>query len=158
MRALVVFYSRSGRTRGAGLQIAERLGADIEEIKTRRSYRGFLGLWRSAVDALRRVDFAIETPTKPTRDYDIVVVGAPVWGGQAAAPVLTYLAGAKGTLRKVAFFVTSGGAQRDSVFDTMEQAAGAKAVAKLALSRQQLRAQELSASIDRFAGAIKGSS
>lgn len=157
MQTLVVFYSRSGRTRAVGLQIAERLGADVEEIETRRPYGGFLGLWRSVADGLRRVEFAIEKPTKRATDYDTVVVGAPVWGGQAAAPVLTYLAGAKGTLRKVAFFVTSGGAQRDSVFDAMEQAAGAEATAKLALARQQLRAQDLSVSIDRFADAVKGS-
>ncbi|MEW5826319.1 MAG: flavodoxin [Candidatus Bipolaricaulota bacterium] len=157
MKTLVVFYSRSGRTRDIGGQIAQRLGADVEEIRTKRSYEGFFGLWRSLADALRGAEFAIEAPQKTASDYDIVVVGAPVWGGRAAPPVLTYLRQAEGAVRKAACFVTSGGAPRAGAFEEMEATMGAKSVANLALDRGALRSRELGASLDRFAGSVKAS-
>ncbi len=155
MRALVVFYSRSGRTREIGLEIAERLGAEVEEIRTERPYRGFLGLWRSVAHAIRRVEFAIEPPAKQAKDYDVVVLGAPIWGGRPAGPMLTYLAQAKGTIRKAACFVTSGGAQAPNVLENMAQTAGASFVGGLALDRFQMRSAGVTSAIDRFVDAVK---
>ncbi|MCX7751028.1 MAG: flavodoxin [Candidatus Bipolaricaulota bacterium] len=155
MKALVVFYSRSGRTRDVGHTIAEALGADVEEIETKRSYRGILGLGRCVVGAIRREEFAIEPPKRKAQDYDLVVVGAPIWAGRAAPPALAYLAQIKGSVRKVAFFVTSGGPQGAGVFDEMKKVAGAEPVAELALDRKQLKSRELSAQIARFADTVK---
>jgi len=155
MRALVVFYSRSGRTRAIALQIAGRLGADVEEIETRASYRGFGGLWKSLVHAVRRAEFAIKPTGKRAGDYDIVVLGAPIWGGRPAAPMLTYLAQAKGTIKKAACFVTSGGAPCAQVLEDMAQTAGASFLGGLALDRAQLKSPDLSATIARFVDGIK---
>jgi len=155
MKTLVVFYSRSGRTGAVARQMAGLLGGDVEEIVTKRSYRGFLGLWRSIGDAIRRAEFAIEPPAKSAKDYDVVVLGAPIWGGRAAAPMLTYLAQAKGSIRKAACFVTSGGAPRACALEEMAEVAGAPFVGGLALDRSQLRSPDLSASIGRFVDIVK---
>lgn len=156
MKTLVVFYSRSGRTGAVARQMAERLGGDVEEIVTKTSYRGFVGLWRSVAGAIRRTEFAIEPPAKSAKDYDVVVLGAPIWGGRAAAPMLTYLAQAKGTIRKAACFVTSGGAPRACALEEMAEVAGAPFVGGLALDRSQLRSPNLSFLIDRFADTVQG--
>jgi flavodoxin len=155
MKTLVVFYSRSGRTRRVALRIADSLGGDVEEIVTRKSYRGFLGLCRSVASAIRRAEFAIEPPAKSAQGYDLVVLGAPIWGGRPAEPMMTYLAQTKGTIRKAACFVTSGGAARAQVPEEMAQAAGAVFVGGLALDRSRLRSSDLHASIGRFVDTMK---
>jgi flavodoxin len=155
MKTLVVFYSQSGRTRGVALRIADLLGGDVEEIVTKKSCCGFLVLWRSVASAIRRAEFAIEPPAKSAQEYDLVVLGAPIWGGRPAAPMMTYLARTKGTIRKAACFVTSGGAPRAQALEEMAQAAGAASVGGLALDRSQLRSSDLAASIGRFVDTVK---
>ena len=90
MKVLVAYYSRHGHTEKVGKKIAKILRADIEEIKDVKD-RNHLKSWQeSAFD---------EELRKPTRilfldhnplDYDLVVIGTPIWDG-ISPPVYNYL-------------------------------------------------------------------
>ncbi len=122
--ALVVFHSRSGITRRIAQAVAESLQADIEEIvdlKKRTGLFGFLGAGR---DAMRRACSPIGEPVNDPADYDIVIVGSPVWVGRMSSPVRSYLSRHRGRFRGIAFFCTCGGKNNDvALFAEMAEVA-----------------------------------
>ncbi|KKQ30010.1 MAG: Flavodoxin, FldA [Candidatus Shapirobacteria bacterium GW2011_GWF2_37_20] len=80
MKTLVVFYSRTGNTRRMGELIAQKLHADIDEIIDQKSRSGIIGWILSGRDAMKEYLTKI-TFTKNPADYDLVIVGTPIWAG-----------------------------------------------------------------------------
>jgi len=54
MKALVVYYSRTGNTKFVAEKIAQELGADIEEVIDKKNRFGLINYLRAGGDALRR--------------------------------------------------------------------------------------------------------
>ncbi len=130
---LVVYYSRSGTTRKVARQIAELLQADVEEIADTKDRKGLTGWLGSARDALLRRSADIEPAENDPADYDMVLIGTPVWGGTVSSPVRAYLEQQAGRLPEVAFFLTTGGSGVQRTFEKMAELAGQKPVAALGL-------------------------
>lgn len=137
-RTLVVHYSRTGNTRRVGRAIAEALGADVEEIRDRTDRSGIPGFLRSALEALLRSFAPIDRPRRDPADYDLVVVGTPVWTGSVSSPVRTWLWLERDRLPAVAFFATVGGGGSERAFGQMREIAGKAPVATLSLSQRDL--------------------
>ncbi|HVY49312.1 MAG TPA: NAD(P)H-dependent oxidoreductase [Minicystis sp.] len=139
MRTLVVYFSRTGHTRNVAHAIARELDADVEEIADATQRRGLLGYLRSAYEAERERSARIAPPVSSAGDYDLVVIGTPVWDANVSSPVRAYLRATRGTLpAKVAFFCTLGGRGSRRVLDKMTVAAGVRPVAELALTERDL--------------------
>jgi flavodoxin len=134
MRILVVYYSRTGITRDLALAIAAALGADVEEIVEPTSRGGLTGFLRSGLESILERTAAVRPSTREARDYDLVIVGTPVWALNVSSPVRAYLTARRGKLPRVAFFCTMGGSGGERAFHTMETLAGAHPVARLALA------------------------
>jgi len=96
----------------------------------------------------------IEPPRADLAAYDLVIVGTPIWAFTMASPVRTFLEGAAGQLRAVAFFCTEGGSGHERAFRAMEKLAGRKPVAELALNEKEVRA-DFSAKLKDFARALR---
>lgn len=122
-RVLVVYFSRSGSTARVASQLAKALGADLDAIEEPRSRAGAGGYVRSAFEALAKGLPTIQTRRDP-RDYDLVVLGTPVWGGTMASPVRSYLHEHSGSLTKTAFFAVMGGRGGDDTVREMQMACG----------------------------------
>ncbi len=123
-RILVVFYSRTGRTRKVVADLAWALDCDIEEIFEPRDRMGVFGYLQSLIEARRERPAAIAAPRRAPSSYDLVVVGTPVWGWSVSSPVRAYLAAMKERLPDVAFFCTLGGAGAARAFAQMRALAG----------------------------------
>ena len=54
------------------------------------------------------------------QDYDVVYIGAPVWAGKVANPVISYLKQNEGKFNNVKFFLTAGSRGFESSFKQME--------------------------------------
>ena len=120
MKILVAYYSRTDKTRKVAEYIKKELGADIEEIVPVKGYGGKVGYARGCVDAPRG-----KTPEiKPTKynpsDYDLVIIGTPVWCFTMASPVLTYIRENKDRFKEVAHFATAGSTGMDATLKDME--------------------------------------
>jgi multimeric flavodoxin WrbA len=89
-RILIVYYSRSGYTQRAAEALAERLDATLLPIEEARSRRGIFGYWRSAWEALRRIDADIALPATNPADFDLVLIGTPVWASRPSSPARTF--------------------------------------------------------------------
>ena len=81
MKALTVFYSRTGTTREVAESISQTLSCDVEEIVDTKKRGGPLGLLFSGRDASQKKLTVVRPPQKDPSLYDIVVIGTPVWAG-----------------------------------------------------------------------------
>jgi flavodoxin len=156
MKALVVYFSRTGNTRNLGRLIADGLGADVDEITERKSRLGILGYLRSGREAwLKRRADVFPSGVDPSA-YDLVVVGTPIWNMSLSSPARTYLADHAKALHSVAFFCTMGGSGSPRVFRQMQEACGKEPLATLARTERQLASSDLPDAITTFVSHLRG--
>ena len=152
MKALVVYYSRTGNTRKVGQEIARQLKADIEEIISPRGRSGPLGfLWSGGEATLRLMTKLKPTKKDPTK-YDVVVVGTPIWSFNMSSPVRTYLS--RNRFKKVAFFLTHEGAP-GKTFKNMTALVGKKPLATLAVEKKEIVGKAYSGKVKEFVKKLK---
>ena len=130
-KVLVVFYSHSGNTRTIGQAIAEKLGADVEEIVEAKPKTGLIHFVASGFQAKSGGQAKIQPPHRDPALYDLVIVGSPVYAGTIASPVRTYLTEQKLRIKKVACFVTSGAPKNEPALTAMSQTLGKTPLAML---------------------------
>lgn len=135
-RILVVHYSRTGHTDHVARHIAASCHADIERIEDRQSRGGMSGYLRSAVEALLGLRSPIERGHHRPSDYDLVILGTPVWFWSVASPVRTWVERHHSELDNVAVFCTCGGSGYDKALDDLERLCGHPALARLALTER----------------------
>jgi hypothetical protein len=156
-RTLVVYYSRDGHSRSVAVEIARALGgADVEEIRDAVSRHGLFGYWRSCREAMRRRTTRLADRGRDVRDYDMVIVGGPVWVGALSSPVRTWLLAHAIELRRVAFFLTHGSSGRDRVFRMMSEVSGRSPIAELAVHARDIGKPDTIATIATFAAHVSG--
>ncbi|MGC9314083.1 MAG: flavodoxin family protein [bacterium] len=136
-KALVVYYSRTGNTREMAKKIAAELNCEIEEIIDKTDRSGIFGYIYAGYQAMRKKLSPIETPRKNPADYDILIIGTPVWGFTLAPPIRTYLKANSGVARKIAFFCSMDGSGDEKTFKALEEAAGQKPVATLSTDKHE---------------------
>lgn len=155
MRALVVYFSRTGTTKAVAQQLARELGADIEMITERTSRSGWLGWLKSGYEATFGKTGAIHAPLCDPSSYDLVVLGTPTWNAAPCTPLLSYVRMLRNALPKVAFFCTFDGHGGDSVFAKLRAETGREPVAVLGLPRNQVETGLAHAKIVSFAGLLE---
>ena len=105
MKSLVVYYSRTGNAKFVAETVAAELGSDIEEVIDLKKREGKLGWMSAGRDASSGEQTEIAPPTRNPKDYDLVVVGTPVWAWSPSAAIKTYLAKNDLSGKKVALFL-----------------------------------------------------
>lgn len=111
MKKAVVFYSLSGNTQAAAKEIAEGIGADLIELKlvkpfpTEKSKQLALG----GMQAMFGMKPAIQELSKNIKEYDVLILGTPIWAGTIASPVHSFLNKYQVLDKIVAVFTFSGG-------------------------------------------------
>ena len=134
-KILVVFYSRTGMVRRVADVIAEELSADLEEIIDTRNRRGPFGLLSAARAAVLRRGALIVAPRHDPADYDLVVIGTPVWAWSVSAPARAYLALQRGRLPEVAFFAVARRLGAGRTLKQMARLSGKEPLGSLAMAR-----------------------
>lgn len=149
-RILVVYYSRSGHTEFVARQIAARCHADLERIEDRHSRQGVLGYLRSVVEAVLGLRPPIERLRRRPADYDLVIVGTPVWCWNVASPLRTWLQRHRSALTNVAVFCTCGGSGHAKVLDDLEALCGQRALARLVMTERAVGQCQRDPALHRF--------
>jgi hypothetical protein len=150
-RVLVVYYSRATTTELAAHVIGRALGADLDAIIDRVGPGGRLTNVRTSIGSPEAFS------TRSIADYDLVVVGAPVFGSTPANPIHHLLIECRTSARALAFFCTGTGAGHDSALARLARIARRDAVATLSLSRDDFDAGRLGPLAERFAAEIRES-
>ena len=155
MKALVVFYSRTGITKEIAVHISEELDCDIEEIFDIKSRKGILGYIRSGIEsAFKKMPEIKETEVDPEK-YDIVIIGTPIWAGNIASPVRTYLFRNNEKLDKVAFFCTMSSSGNKRTFLEMERVSESDPLACLAPTDKEIKQEKHIKKVREFINKIK---
>lgn len=138
MKALIVYYSRSGHTRTLAQKLGTVLEATLDEIVPLANHSGLLGYMRSALESRFEHRAVIAPPMHDPDRFDLVVIGTPVWAESVASPVRAYLKMHAATLRRVAFFCTMAEKGSDRTFVQMQQTCVRPPLAALALTEREL--------------------
>jgi flavodoxin len=154
MKALVIYYSRTGTTKKLAQMISQRLKCDCEEIKSTDSFKGIFGYIRAGRQAFSNTLPSLRSVKRDPAAYDIVILGTPVHASRMAAPVRSFLSSNKGKLKKLAIFATHQGSECESVARGIEDLVGMNAVAQLCVRAAELDAEELKSKIDDFVACI----
>jgi flavodoxin len=115
MKSLVVFYSRTGNAKFVAETVAAELGSDLEEIIDMKNREGKLGYLSGGSDAARGKETKIAETKRSPADYDLIIVGTPVWAGRITPAIRTYLGKNDLSGKKVAVFFTQGGSKPQSI-------------------------------------------
>lgn len=135
-RTLVVHFSSTGHTDHVARQIAARCHADIERIGERHHREGAVGHIRSLFEAVLGLRPPIERSRLRPDDYDLVIVGTPVWFRGVAGPVRSWVHHHRGALTNVAVFCTCRSTGHTKALDDLEALCGRAALARLALTER----------------------
>jgi flavodoxin len=156
MKALVVYYSRTGNTKKVGDDLAKALPADVEEIIDTANRAGPLGFLKSAGEGSGRKLAKIQPAKTDAASYDIVVIGTPNWDANMSSPVRTYLTENKEKFKSIAFFLTEGvRGGSDRAFAEMEGVAGKKPKATLVVPMTALKSGSYVDKLKKFVEEVK---
>ena len=156
MKSLVVFYSRTGRTRRLARAIALSCGADIAEILDAKSRSGLLaGWWRSIRESHSKQETPIIAP-QVDLGYDLVILGSPVWAGSMSSPVRTWLDLHRSGLTQIAVFVTQGGRGGDKAVAEIAELCQLVPVARLLLSARDFKSPRCERAVAEFVEDLRG--
>ena len=155
MKILLVFYSRSGRTKKVAEAISEILKCDREEIFDIKSREGIVGFLSAGTDAnLRRLTAIKEIKNNPSL-YDLVIIGSPIWSSNISTPIRTYLSLYKDDFKEVAFFCTRLGSDAKKVFADMEGTCQKTPIALLALTSREVTRDQYMQKVKEFIKKLK---
>lgn len=152
MRTLVLYYSRTGTTRKLATAIAKKLGADLGEIacpkfKGNNKLTFMIAGLRSIMGWLPK----IHLPREVGSEYDLVLIGGPVWTGYPALPVRTLMRDHDNVCDKVGLFLVGGNPARPQLaLDMMEEKLSGKIVAALTCSTKEITKNRFEAKLDDF--------
>jgi flavodoxin len=153
--ALIVYYSRTGNTRKVAEAIQAECGADIEGVTETASRSGFFGSWRSGLDVLLSRKAVIRPLKHDVADYELVIIGTPVWMSAMSAPVKTLMESLDQKPRRMAAFCTQGGRGGEKALNQMENFASAPLEARLVLNQAQVESGGFDEMVTDFILALK---
>ncbi|HEY9024382.1 MAG TPA: flavodoxin [Burkholderiaceae bacterium] len=155
MKILVTYFSRSGYTQRAAEKLAKALDAQIAPIEEARPRDGVSGYVRSLFEALRGRDATIRAMRKEPADFDLVLIGTPVWASHASSPARAFARMYGPKIKRSALFCTMGGRGAEPALEELARLVGSPPVATLALTDRELDAGRGADKLARFARALR---
>jgi len=158
MKALVVFYSRTGNTKRMAEEISQILDAEIEELYEAKDRKGTGGWIVSGMDARLKRKTNLRKTEKDPSLYDLVILGTPTWANTLSTPIRSYIHQNSNNFKKVAFFVTSGlGSMKSAmgIYKEMANLCGKEPVAFLSLGMKDIQREHFN-KVEDFVATIKG--
>ncbi len=131
MKTAIVYYSMHGNVRYVSEKVAKELGADLIELVPVKAYpdKGAMQfIWGgSAVTFKKKPE--LEPYTFNASDYDLVIIGTPVWASNFTPPLRTFFENNDLTGKKIAVIATSAGGDSAKCVEAVKAAAKADSLA-----------------------------
>ena len=118
----IVYYSLDGNTDYIARRIAEKTGAKLIRLETKKAYprKGFKKFFIGGRDALFGAEPELKVPIPDLAPNRNIVIGTPVWASRPAPAINTFLHRAKLDGKRIALFACSGGGQAKTCLNKME--------------------------------------
>jgi flavodoxin len=134
LKSLVVYYSRTGNARFVAETIAAEIGADVEEVVDLKKRSGPIGYLSGGSEARRGKETEIAPTKKSPADYDLIIVGTPIWASRPSPAILTYLKKNDLSGKKVAVFFSQGGKKPSGIDQTKALMPNSECIGELTLT------------------------
>lgn len=110
MKTIVVFFSKSGRTKQAAEWIAAETQADLYQIQTLKTYpQNYFRTLGIAKAEFQNKEYPYLRDSVPDfSEYEKVIIGFPIWFGTCPRAVLSFLKGSDLQRKDIYPFCTSG--------------------------------------------------
>jgi len=86
---LIIYYSRTGKTKIVSEILQKNLGTDILEIKDPKDRSGAWGYITSSIDAFSHKHTPIEPEKIDISPYPVIIIATPIWSWSLSTPILT---------------------------------------------------------------------
>lgn len=153
MKTLIIYYSRTDTTKKIAEEIKEKLGAELVEIESPEMKKGFFGFLKAGKQAFKKIIPEIREISEKVEDFDLVIIGTPIWVGTMASPIRAFLVKNKGNFNEVAFFCTCGDKQT-MAFDEIRRLTGKEPKATLELKRKEIKKNNYQQKLIDFANKL----
>ena len=147
---LIVYYSRTGRTRLVAERLAALLEADVAEITERKARAGVLGYLGAGKDTVMKRDAELVS-CPGVGGHKVVVLGMPVWGFGPPAAMRAWLKRTDLSGCKVCGFATMDGSGAERTLAKVAEIIGAPLAATLALIKPREGDAEMEAKLKEWA-------
>ena len=115
-KVLVLYYSQTSNTKAVALELATKLGADIEEIVPVQAYDDDFNA--TIARCMKEREDGVKPELKPIQtdlsQYDVIFLGYPVWFGTMAPPMISFVESTDLSGKKIVPFCTFGSGGLDS--------------------------------------------
>ena len=133
MKTAIIYYSMGGNTAWAAGKISEGLDADLIEIRPVKAYpdKGFRKFLWGGKSAMMAETPELEPYTFDAGKYDRIVIGFPVWAGNMAPPVRTFVTENREALsgKRIFAFACQSGTGAEKAFEKLRMCIGAEKLA-----------------------------
>ena len=130
VKAMVVYYSQSGNVNYAAEKIAEALNADRLRIAPEKAYpdKGFMKFFHGGKSAVMKEAPRLASYAFRGGDYDLIILGTPVWAGAIAPPLRSFIMENKAVLsqKPLAALVCCSGGKTEKAVAQIRELTGAK--------------------------------
>jgi flavodoxin len=137
MKSLVIYYTRTGTAKFVAETVAAELGSDIEEVVDLKKRAGPLGWVSAGKDSSREKETPIAQTKRSIADYDLIVIGQPVWAWRPTPAIRTYVKQNDFSGKKVALFFTFDSNPKEAIERTKALMPNAVFVGELPLPKAQ---------------------
>lgn len=155
MKTLIVYYSRTGNTRKLAEKIASALDAEILQIHDEVDRSGLFGYLRSLKEALSKQEAKIRLQSIDPSQFDVVIVGTPVWASSMSSPVRAFLDDQAAKFNRVALFCTLGGNGGTAALRQMQKICKKLPVATMEVTQRNISSNAMDQSVQSFVSRIK---
>jgi len=145
MKALVVYYSLTGKTELVAKGIARGLNVDMRKVEDLKKM-GVFGRLSGAISAAKGASSEIKTMDFDIHNYDLVFIGTPVWAFKPTPQINAFISKADFKDKKVIIFVTMGGTGDKSTIKALVNAIkskGGKVINSFAIRTGGVRSEKI---------------
>lgn len=105
MKALVVYFTRTGNTKVVAEFLAGKLDCDIEEIVDDKKRTGFIGSAGAYISPINKKT-TIKKIKADLKKYDTIILGTPIWWYTIAPAAREFITKNKSRINDIALFYT----------------------------------------------------
>ena len=122
MKAAVIYYSRSGVTKGIAEKVQAKFHADPYFVEPQKPYGGFASaIARVLVEKASKKEQTAKTAPADFSAYDTVFIGFPVWAATLPDFLQEYLSRADLSGKRVIPFATAGNNGRENSLQKLQE-------------------------------------
>lgn len=134
MKTIILYYSYSGNNELLAEELKRRTGADTQRVfEVKR--RGFLIMLLDFIFGLRR---KVKPSYLPLKDYDRVIMIAPIWWGRIASPMREFIKMERANIRNFSFITFCGAAGNQRIEQELTRLLGTKPLVVTELGARDL--------------------